>query len=108
MKNKNVIKPDFLVIGAQKSGTTWLWSMLNQHPETDLPIEKEIHYFGGIENFRKGKEWYYNHFRNLTNGKLTGEASTTYLYDFMPYLAQFLKAIRIRLHFAFYTGINRP
>ena len=85
MKIQNDIKPDFLIIGAQKSGTTWLWSMLNEHPETELPIEKEIHYFGGIENYRKGKEWYYNHFKNLAAGKLTGEASTTYLYDFMPY-----------------------
>jgi len=37
--------PDFLVIGAQKSGTTWLYRNLNNHPEIWLPPEKEIHFF---------------------------------------------------------------
>jgi len=37
--------PDFLVIGAQKSGTTWLDRNLRCHPEIWLPPEKEIHFF---------------------------------------------------------------
>ncbi|MGH8549067.1 MAG: sulfotransferase [Methylococcales bacterium] len=37
--------PDFLVIGAQKSGTTWLDKNLRTHPQLWLPPEKEIHYF---------------------------------------------------------------
>lgn len=37
--------PDFLVIGAQKSGTTWLHFNLKAHPQIWLPPEKEIHYF---------------------------------------------------------------
>lgn len=37
--------PRFLVIGAQKSGTTWLDQNLRIHPEIWLPPEKEIHYF---------------------------------------------------------------
>ena len=78
-------KPDFLIIGGQKCATTWLWNMLKQHPDTDLPATKEIHYFGGIENFRKGTQWYYDHFRDIDPGKVTGEASTTYLFDRMPY-----------------------
>ena len=78
-------KPDFLIIGGQKCGTTWLWNMLHQHPETDLPEKKEIHYFGGIENYRKGIQWYYNHFRDVDPGKVTGEASTSYLFDRIPY-----------------------
>lgn len=78
-------KPDFLIIGAQKAATTWLWSILDAHPDTDLPDKKEIHFFGGVENYNKGEKWYYNHFKDLDNTKLTGEASTTYLYDHMPY-----------------------
>lgn len=38
-------KPDFLVIGAQKAGTTWLYRNLQNHPEVWLPPIKEIHYF---------------------------------------------------------------
>jgi len=78
-------KPDFLIIGAQKAGTTWLWEMLKQHPETDLPQIKEIHYFGSAELHHKGRDWYYDHFKNIDATKLTGEASTTYLYDKIPF-----------------------
>jgi len=78
-------KPDFLIIGAQKAGTTWLWSMLNKHPGTDLPKEKEIHYFGSAELYRKGKDYYYNHFAGLDRSKISGEASPTNFYDHVPY-----------------------
>ncbi len=78
-------KPDFLLIGGQKCGTTWAWRMIESHPGTDLPEKKEIHYFGGVENYKKGKQWYYSHFSNIDKDKVTGEASTTYLYDRMPF-----------------------
>ncbi|MGB1109193.1 MAG: sulfotransferase family protein [Gammaproteobacteria bacterium] len=37
--------PDFICIGAQKSGTTWLHHNLKQHPEIWLPPVKELHWF---------------------------------------------------------------
>jgi hypothetical protein len=37
--------PDFLCIGAQKAGTSWLYRNLKQHPGICLPPIKEIHYF---------------------------------------------------------------
>lgn len=37
--------PDFLGIGAQKAGTSWLWKNLRQHPEIWTPPIKELHYF---------------------------------------------------------------
>ncbi len=37
--------PDFLGVGAQKCGTTWLHVQLVRHPELWLPRWKEIHYF---------------------------------------------------------------
>ncbi len=39
------MNPDFLIIGAQKAGTTWLFQNLQAHPEIWLPPEKEIHFF---------------------------------------------------------------
>ena len=36
--------PDFLGIGAQKSGTTWLYQNLQAHPHIYMP-RKELHYF---------------------------------------------------------------
>jgi hypothetical protein len=40
-----VTLPDFLCIGAQKAGTTWLYQNLKQHPDVWMPPVKEIHYF---------------------------------------------------------------
>lgn len=37
--------PDFIGIGAQKAGTTWLYDMLAQNPAIWLPPLKEVHYF---------------------------------------------------------------
>ena len=37
--------PNFLIIGAQKAGTTWLYRNLGNHPEIWMPREKELHYF---------------------------------------------------------------
>lgn len=37
--------PDFLCIGAPRSGTTWLYMNLRQHPDVWLPPVKELHYF---------------------------------------------------------------
>jgi hypothetical protein len=37
--------PDFIGIGAQKAGTTWLSHNLQLHPEIWMPSLKEIHYF---------------------------------------------------------------
>lgn len=52
--------PDFLVIGAQKSGTTWLFNNLCGHPELWLPPVKELNYLN--QKFRpsvEGWEWKY-------------------------------------------------
>lgn len=42
--NREVL-PNFLGIGAQKAGTTWLHENLNRHPKIFLPKEKEVHFF---------------------------------------------------------------
>ena len=37
--------PDFLCIGAQKAGTSWLFSQLRSHPGVWMPPVKELHFF---------------------------------------------------------------
>jgi len=44
--------PDFLVIGAQRAGTTWLHRVLTQHPALWLPPVKELHYFDRLDTKR--------------------------------------------------------
>ena len=37
--------PDFLCVGAQKAGTSWLYRQLESHPDFWMPPVKELHYF---------------------------------------------------------------
>jgi len=77
--------PDFFIVGAQKAGTSWLWEKLDQHPGTSLPAEKELHYFGSVELYNKGEQWYEKFFENLDPTKLIGDASTSYFLERMSY-----------------------
>jgi hypothetical protein len=47
-RNSKPRGPDFLVIGAQRAGTAWLYFVLKRHPRLWLPPIKEIHYFDNL------------------------------------------------------------
>ena len=70
--------PDFVIVGAQKAGTTSLLDLILQHPDIKRPRAKEVHFFD--ENFEKGVTWYHSFFPLNFLGKLTGEASPYYLF----------------------------
>lgn len=80
--------PDFIIIGAQRGGTTSLYAYLSQHPQIAPAALKEIHFFDN--NFRKGVAWYRTQFpslieksiaKNIGNQNfITGEASPYYLF----------------------------
>ena len=72
--------PDFLVIGAQRAGSTSLFAQLCDHPGVAAPSHKEIHYFD-LQSFR-GRRWYRSHFPPVASsrGRITGEASPYYLF----------------------------
>jgi len=80
--------PDFIIIGAQRGGTTSLYAYLSQHPQIAPAATKEVHFFDS--NFQKGIGWYRTQFPSLIEksiakniGKqnfITGEASPYYLF----------------------------
>jgi hypothetical protein len=70
--------PDFIGIGAQRSGTSWLYACLQEHPELCLP-RKEINFFSSDEKWSRGLEWYRTHFKNCGETQQKGEYSTAYL-----------------------------
>ena len=82
------IFPDFLIVGAAKSGTSSLYNYLIKHPCVIPALRKEVHYFG--RNFDKKILWYKSFFPTIIfkyiNGfiykreVLTGEASTYYMF----------------------------
>lgn len=75
--------PDFLIAGAPKSGTTALYTYLGAHPRIFMPTIKEPHYFSsdlrGLAEVVTD-DAYERLFRNA-RGRLTGEASASYLHS---------------------------
>lgn len=67
--------PDFVGVGAQKSGTTWVADVLRQHPEVHLD-EKEISFF--VQHFHRGYGWYHRFFAEK-DGRMAGEITVSYL-----------------------------
>lgn len=75
--------PNFLCVGASKSGTTSLHYILSQHPDIFLPEKKEIHFFDDNNNFQKGISWYQQQFEKAGPEKLIGDISPDYMfYDY--------------------------
>lgn len=80
-------RPDFLIIGAQKSGTTSLYNYLVQHPQVLSARRKELHFFD--YDYRRGKLWYRRHLPDKSQLRyeknrvgapiITGEASPCYM-----------------------------
>jgi len=68
--------PSFIVIGAQRCGTTSLWEYVRLHPEIGVPVKKEIHYFDHFYN--KGIKWYEGKFHRCKE-RVIGEASPFYI-----------------------------
>jgi hypothetical protein len=68
--------PDFLVISAPKTGSTWLAANLRCHPEIFVPAIKEVKYFSSYHEYLDLK-WYLGYFREGV-GRLKGEASPSY------------------------------
>lgn len=74
--------PDFVIIGAQKCGTTFLYNLLARHPHVEPATKKEIHYFDHRSG--KGPRWYRSHFplpaRKEGRRTITGESTPYYLF----------------------------
>jgi hypothetical protein len=78
--------PNFLIIGAMKSGTTALYYYLEQHPEIYMSPVKEPNFFssqeqenaaGAVTHIRT----YQHLFRGVSSERAIGEASHSYLYE---------------------------
>lgn len=74
--------PTFLGIGVPRSGTTWLYELLQTHTEVYVPkYRKEIHFFD--ENYDRGLDWYEKFFPSDAQARkyrAIGEITPFYLY----------------------------
>jgi hypothetical protein len=86
---RQVNLPDFLIVGANKGGTTSLYHYLKQHPRIYMPMAKEPNFFLFGDSppekinrrFAVFWQWknYLDLFKDAADGQVIGEASTPYL-----------------------------
>ncbi|MEI8002617.1 MAG: sulfotransferase domain-containing protein [Actinomycetes bacterium] len=75
------VRPDFLVIGAQKAGTTTLYARLSAHPSVRPALRKEVHWFDRAHREAADLRTYFPleaemaRCRDRTGAALTGEAT---------------------------------
>jgi Sulfotransferase family len=92
IKRRKVERLDFIVAGAQKSGTTALHYFLKKHPQIALPDRQELHFFDDEEIFSRPVDYELLHrrFRPIARSTLlrfatarqaiAGECTPSYLY----------------------------
>ena len=80
------VLPDFLIIGAQRSGSSTLYQHIGRHPCVGRAFRKEIHFFD--RQYQRGLAWYRGQFptriqrwvqRQIRGAFVTGESSPSYL-----------------------------
>src|SRR5437773_35555 len=73
--------PDFIIGGAPRSGTTWLYYLLDRHPQVYMakPVTPEPKFFLVDHLYEKGLPFYSTWFADAAPGRLAGEKSTDYL-----------------------------
>lgn len=91
--------PTFLIIGAQKCGTSSLWAYLRQHPDVFVPPVKELNFFsapGDHVDLERYARW----FEDAAGAIAVGEASPNYTMfpatgDVAAKIARVLPAVRL-------------
>jgi hypothetical protein len=81
--NEGLTLPNFLVLGAQRAGTTMLHRLLAAHPEVFVPTRrKEVHYFDRY--YERDARWYAGYFPDQSlcpTYRAIGEITPDYLAD---------------------------
>lgn len=71
--------PNFLIIGATRSGTSSLAYHLRGHPDVFFSRDKELHFF--TDRYELGLDWYRYQFAGSNGCQAVGEGTATYLYE---------------------------
>lgn len=87
--------PDFLVIGASRSGTTTLNYMLSSHPEIFVPHGREIHFFNNESRYPAGLLSYMYDFGGYQSEPIIGEVTPDYWEKGLVYPAKSHAAIEV-------------
>lgn len=85
---QDCVLPSFVIVGTQKGGTTYLYSLLSEHPQVVSSARKEVQFF--TLHFDRGLRWYSAQFpsrrsvealsKSLGKPVVAGEASPYYMF----------------------------
>lgn len=70
-------KPSFLFIGSSKSGSSWFFEILREHPQVFVPSNKATFFFSNY--YARGFAWYEAFFVKAQTGNVIGEVCHDYL-----------------------------
>ena len=77
--------PDFVGVGAQRSGSTWWYGLVTAHPQVSVVpgTRQELHYFDGFwhDGFTDEDARRYQRYFPRPAGTITGEWTPRYMYD---------------------------
>lgn len=97
-------KLEFMIVGAQKCGTTALAGFLGQHPDICMSIPKETHFFDSADytpdfSERECAEYYAPFFRHHNAESMKGEATPVYFYwpEIAPQLQRYNPRLKLVL-----------
>ncbi|MCF8038087.1 MAG: sulfotransferase domain-containing protein [Desulfohalobiaceae bacterium] len=75
------MKPQFLIIGAAKCGTTYFSKILNQHSQIFIPVVTEPHFYDNDENYQLGFQHYLNtFFKDTQDVHKRGDCTPNYFH----------------------------
>ena len=74
--------PNFMCIGAAKSGTTSLYDILKKNSNVFIPSFKEPHFFDSPTVYKNGIKWYEStYFKGVRNEMSIGDFTASYLFE---------------------------
>ena len=81
-RRRKIERLDFILAGAQKSGTTALHYFLSRHPDIAMGDQQEIHFFDNDELFisEPDYEQLHKHYPLLALSKIAGDCTPSYMY----------------------------
>jgi len=103
MSKSNVKKEKISIIaGFPRTGTTFLYYILQKHPSIFVPYRKELAFF--IYYYDKGVDWYLNHFKGMKVDQIGVDISSLYLLD-----KSAIKRIKeLNPHIKIISGVRDP
>ena len=81
-KRRKIDRLDFILAGAQKSGTTALHYFLTKHPDISMGDQQEMHFFDNEEIFSGPVDYelLHRHYPPVGGSTIAGECTPIYIY----------------------------